>query len=154
MWEQEELRRLFTSPVWAGCASSRRRPTTGDLVIKDERFWLPLVAVFSGLRLEEICQLNVDDVRTSESSVYFDVNARPPRKLKNETTVRQVPVHSALEQLGFLGYIGQLRKANEQRLFPDLEPGGADDRLGTGSGKWFTRYRQQIGIYVHQLREL
>ena len=147
MWEQDELQRLFTSPVWAGCASKGRRSTRGNLVIKDERFWLPLVAVFSGLRLEEICQLYTDDVRTSDSIVYFDINARPPRKLKNETAVRQVPMHTVLKQLGFLKYIEQQKKVKHERLFADLEPGGADDRLGTGFGKWFTRYRQQIGIY-------
>ena len=46
-----------------------------------------------------------------------------------------------------LNYIEQQRKEKHERLFADLEPGGADDRLGTGFGKWFTRYRQQIGIY-------
>ena len=147
MWEHEELRRLFASPVWAGCASRTRRATPGNLVIKDERFWLPLIAVLSGLRQEEICQLHVEDIRTSGSVTYFDINARPPRKLKNETAVRQVPVHPVLKQLSFFEYVEQQRTAKQERLFPDLEPGGADGRLGHGFTKWFTRYRQQIGLY-------
>ncbi len=94
MWERAELSRLFATPVWAGCASPTRRTTSGGLIVRDEKFWLPLIAVFSGMRQEEICQLHVEDIRQDEGVWFIDINDRPPRKLKNATAVRRVPVHT------------------------------------------------------------
>jgi integrase len=39
------------------------------------------------------------------------------------------------------------RKNNQVRVFSGLRPGGADRRLGHGFTKWFSRYRQENGIY-------
>lgn len=147
MWTEEELAALFSTPVWSGCLSTSRRAAAGELVIKDEKFWLPLIAVYSGLRQEEIAQLHLEDIRRVDGHLVFDINGRPPRKLKNRNAVRKVPVHSQLIRLGLLDRIQAQKKAGEALLFSDLTPGGADKRLGHAFSKWFARYRQDVGLY-------
>lgn len=147
MWTKADLARLFKTPVWAGCKSEGRRSTPGSLVIRDEKFWLPLIAIFSGARQEEICQLHTEDIRQEESVWVFDINARPPRKLKNRSAVRLVPIHDELIRIGFLSYVDAQRKAGNARIFPNLHSGGADGRLGHGFTKWFTRYRRDVELY-------
>ncbi|MCJ2031337.1 site-specific integrase [Methylobacterium sp. J-043] len=147
MWERAELARLFATPIWMGCTSAARRTTPGSLILRDEKFWLPLIAVFSGMRQEEICQLHVEDIRQDEDVWFIDINDRPPRKVKNATAVRRVPIHSELIRLGFLAHVEKHRRIKQQRIFPGLEPGGADARLGHAFTKWFTRYRRDVGVY-------
>lgn len=146
LWETTELATLFTSPVWTGCASETRRAEPGPLILRDEKFWLPLIAVFSGMRQEEICQLGLNDIRQAEGIWFFDLNTRDGRMLKNATAARRVPIHDELVQLGLLDRVAQLRGQGEVRLFPQLKPGGADGRLGHGFTKWFTRYRREVGL--------
>lgn len=147
MWTRSDLNRLFATPIWTGCKSEARRSTPGPQIIRDERFWLPLIAVFSGCRQEEICQLHVEDVRQEEGIWVFDINAKPPRRLKNASAARLVPIHKELINIGLLGYIEERLVAQDARLFPNLEPGGADGRLGHGFTKWFTRYRRDTKVY-------
>jgi integrase len=68
-----------------------RRTEPGTLILRDEHYWIPLIGLFSGMRQEEICQLHVEDVREA-----WGINSRPPRKLKNATAARLVPVHKDL----------------------------------------------------------
>ena len=147
MWQRHELAKLFDTPIWTGSKSAVRRSTPGKQVIRDEKFWLPLIAVFSGLRQEEICQLWIEDVRQEDGIWFFDINERAPRKLKNSNAVRKVPLHPELIRLGLLDRVAQMKSAGHDRLFPDLEPGGADGRLGHAFTKWFTRYRRDVGLY-------
>lgn len=147
MWRRSDLAKLFKTPVWRGCKSEGRRSTAGSLIIRDEKFWLPLIAVFSGARQEEICQLHVEDIRQEQGIWLFDINMKPPRKLKNKSAVRLVPIHPELIRLGLLGYVDRQRDAGQARIFPNLHPGGADGRLGHGFTKWFTRYRRDVEVY-------
>jgi hypothetical protein len=41
----------------------------GSVIADGARFWVPLIALFCGMRLNEICQFDVADVR-----VFDDVN--------------------------------------------------------------------------------
>lgn len=147
MWEKEDLARLFATPIWTGCLSVQRRTTPGSLVIRDEKFWLPLIAVFSGLRQEEICQLHVVDVLQQDGIWFFDINEKGARKLKNRSAARRVPLHGELIRLGLLDEVKAGRRAGEARLFPQLQGGGADVRLGHAYTKAFTRYRREVGLY-------
>lgn len=157
MWSTEQLVQLFETPVWRGCVSSTRRSKPGDVIVRDEKFWLPLIALFSGMRQEEICQLHLDDVREVEGIWVFDVNDAPPRQLKNRNARRLVPIHSALFEVGLMAYRDDIRAQGEVRLFPRLQPGGADRRFGHNFSKWFARYRREVGLYqvgldFHSLR--
>lgn len=147
MWSSDKLAQLFASPIWGGCHSADRRTKPGKEIIRDHRFWLPLIAVFSGMRQEEICQLHVEDLRQESGTWVFDINDRPPRQLKNRNAVRLVPVHKALLSMGLLAYAKERQAAKDVRLFPQLSSGGADDRLGHNFSKNFTYYRRQIGLY-------
>lgn len=147
MWEREDLDGLFATPVWTGCESERHRSLPGMVILRDAKFWLPLIAVYSGMRQEEICQLRLEDVRREKDIWYFDLHARDGRMLKNDTAVRRVPIHETLIRLGLLDRVTDLRSRGATQLFPDLKGGGADNRLGHAYTKWFTRYRQDIGLY-------
>lgn len=148
MWEREQLAQLFSTPVWSGCQSASRRSKPGTVIVRDEKFWLPLIALFSGMRQEEICQLRLADVRQTEGIWIFDLNTRNGQQLKNSNAIRQVPIHHELIRLGLLAYADELRGAGAELLFPNLQPGGADDRLGHNYSKWFSRYRRDTKLYV------
>src|SRR4051812_17253275 len=77
----------------------------------------------------------------------FDINARPPRQLKNRNAIRLVPIHKELIRLGLLAHVEEQRRRGERLVFSNLVPGGADERLGHNFTKWFTRYRQEVGLY-------
>jgi integrase len=147
MWEKAELARLFATPIWTGCLSEQRRTTRGSLILRDEKFWLPLIAVFSGMRQEEICRLHVADVQKNEGISFFDINNKGARKLKNRSAARRVPIHAELIRLGLLDEVAARRRAGEPRLFPQLQGGGVDGRLGHAYTKAFTRYRREVDLY-------
>src|SRR5215471_14093988 len=58
-YRPEEVKRVLHSPVF----TKGHRPKAGK---GDAAFWLPLLLLFTGARLEELCHLTVDHIRTSE----------------------------------------------------------------------------------------
>ena len=146
MWEKGELAKLFSTPVWTGSLSASRRSAPGSYLEKDEKFWLPLIAVFSGLRQEEICQLRMCDLRSEGDTWLFDIRLGGDKKLKNATATRRVPVHPELLRIGLLKLLKPGARS-DALVFPGLRPGGADDRRGHNFTKWFTRYRKDVGLY-------
>jgi len=104
---------------------------------KPERYWIPLVGLFSGLRLDEICQLYREDVREVEGVWCFDVNREKDKKLKNTGSIRKVPIHSKLIELGFLEYFKSLQ---HDRLWPNIQKGR--DGYAHLFGKWYQRFNR------------
>lgn len=146
-WEGERLRQLFASPVWTGCKTARQRSKPGTLIVKDEKYWLPLLGLYHGNRLEEFAQLFRSDVRAEDGIWYLDINDEDDKQIKNEQSRRRVPIHLALQNLGFLQYVEATAPAPTDPLFPQLKPGGADGKRGHAFTKWWTRYRTNIGVY-------
>ena len=103
--------------------------------------WVPLVALFSGMRQGEICELVVGDVREEEGVAYLDVTAA-----KSEAGVRRVPVHPQLVRAGLLDYVEHVRRQGHEHLFPGLRPGGPDGKRNWYFAKAFTRYRRDCGV--------
>jgi integrase len=147
MWEGEKLRKLFASPVWSGCLSEARRSTPGSLVIKDDKYWLPLLGLYHGNRLEEFAQLRREDVRSDGGIWYFDINDEGGRQIKNEQSRRKVPLHPAILALGFINYVEGAAPKPDDMVFPELRPGGPDNKYGYYFTKWWSRYRREIGLY-------
>src|SRR5262249_43576204 len=123
-----------------------RRAVPGRYIFRDEKFWVPLIGIFSLMRLEEICQLHVGDLVQIDGIWMFrvteDLSEVPhQRRLKNEASVRMVPVHKILLEIGILDLIAGRRNPNAL-LFPALKPSAQDGKLGTSISKWWTRYRR------------
>ena len=74
MWQGEPLQKLFSSPVWIGCSSEARRSKPGKLIIKDDKYWLPLLGLYHGNRLEEFAQLHRADVQHEDGISFLDIN--------------------------------------------------------------------------------
>ena len=87
-------------------------------------YWVPLIALFTGARLAEICQLYLKDIRKEDGVWVFDINEDKDddeqKSIKNQdASKRLVPIHSDLINLGLLDYKDYLLHANQKRLFPD-----------------------------------
>lgn len=133
-----DLRAIFTSPVYAAV----ERPEAGG---GEASFWLPLIALLSGARLDEIVQLRVCDLRQDDESGrwFFDIARTGGRRTKNAHSIRHVPVHAELVRIGLLRYRQSLIDAGangEGPLWPSVP-------LSARWSKWFGRYvRKIVGI--------
>lgn len=148
-WTEEELRSLFGSPVWTGC-DRRQRSKAGPHVIRDAKFWLPLLGLFHGARLEELADLYRRDVAHEHGIWTLSIN-EDGRTLKNSNAARSIPLHPELLRMGFLKYVSQAAPHSDDPLFPDLEPQGPDRKRGPRFTRWFGHYRRQIGIYREEV---
>jgi integrase len=143
-WEPEELSLLFASPVYL----DRERPLGGK---GEASFWLPLLAIFSGARLNELAPMCVEDVKTDAASgvrfmtVIEDEEAG--KSVKTNSSVRAVPIHPELVRIGFLAFVENVRQRGgpSARLFPQLTP-GPKGGFGEAFSKWFGRYKRKLGI--------
>jgi integrase len=83
-------------------------------------YWVPLIALFTGARQGEICQLLVSDVYEKEKTWIIDINDENGNQLKSKNgSTRLVPVHRKLIELGLHTYVESLIKRGETKLFPD-----------------------------------
>jgi integrase len=108
-------------------------------------YWLPLLGLYTGARLEELCQLHLDDIREVDGVWVFDINDNGEKKLKTPANQRLIPVHPKLIALGFLHYVETLRNRNATRLFPRLARGR--DGYSQAASRWFSRYREPLGLH-------
>lgn len=153
-WTVDQLHKLFSSPVFHGAKSDYYRSQPGDVLIKDHRYWMPLLAAFHPIRLEEMAQLRLIDIRAEGDIVFFDIRENhpgeedgfPPRKLKTPAARRRMPLHPILRELGFMDFIDEKRRNKTVVVFDDLVPKGTADRFGYTYTKWFPNYRAAIGI--------
>ena len=109
------------------------------------RFWLPLLGIYTGARLDELCQLYTDDIRQISGIWCFSFNNDGLKKLKNLSSIRTIPIHSKLVELGFLNFVSHRRERNDLRIFPEL-PWKELDGYQRNASKWFSDYRRRCGI--------
>jgi len=76
------------------------------LVRKDEHKWPALIGMFTGMRLNEVAQLEVRDIARQDG--VWCINVTPDgddnKRLKNASSKRRVPLHARLEASGFLDF--------------------------------------------------
>lgn len=148
-WTSADLNALFAGPVH----SSGERPTQGR---GEAAYWLPLLALFTGARLEELGQLRVIDLIeeayptegeafSKAKFIHIRSDAGDGLKVKNAGSVRKVPVHSELIRSGFLQFVEHQEALGQDRVFSDLRPNQYGGLTGKW-GEWFSGYRKECGV--------
>jgi len=104
-YSEADLQAIFALPVFTGCKASDDPHTPGDARVVDWRFWIPVVALYSGARLGEIAQLRTQDVRQVGGHWTLHItDDGEGMEVKTKGSVRVVPVHPELVRLGLLIY--------------------------------------------------
>ncbi|MCB1225594.1 MAG: site-specific integrase [Verrucomicrobiales bacterium] len=148
LFTKDELASMFRAPLYTGCVDDElgyAKP--GSALPRRGRFWVPLIALFHGCRLGEICQLYTEDVKESEGIPYLAIRTQldeedeTDKRLKTEASIRDVPLHPELLRLGFMEFVAERRKdKGKPRLFPELKIAKSTKRYSTKFSRWFCRF--------------
>ncbi len=132
--------------------SGKQPPTDKDKLVGllavmdpavDSRCWALWILAYTGMRVNEACQLRLEDIRQVEGIWCFDVDGRADadvkpgeKQVKNDGSKRLVPVHSHLLELGLLEHIDRLRQDKQVALFSSWQSA----RPGKNGGRWLREY--------------
>ena len=121
--------------------------TKSQRISKDELFFVTHIAAYSGMRLNEIIQLNTDDIVEKYNIVCFSLNTKidvktgKSKTLKTRNSARIVPIHSKLSSIGLFEFIESKKKLAKQC--------GKAVRLFSCDNKDFSEYfRKKINTQV------
>jgi integrase len=127
-WSKEELQTLIT----------KTDP-------KSDLWWMPVIALYSGARENEIAEVRIEDVHDD----HFDI-----QESKTKAGVRPVPIHPVIKPL-----VKWLKEnATDDYLIPGLQRGGKDDKRHHYYAKRFSYHlRKNLkvtapGVVFHSLR--
>lgn len=132
-FKESTLNAIFAHPIY----SQGIRPEGGA---GDAAYWLPLLGLFTGARIEELCQLSPSDVYQEK---YRDSKGREQtvwvmhitgtgegQGVKTAGSDRRIPIHKEILDRGFIKYVSDQK--GERRLFPLLKP----DIYGHDAPRW------------------
>lgn len=108
-YEPDDIARLLASPYFRN-----GKP--------DHRGMACLISLYSGLRIGELAQLHTCDIVEQEGIRCFSINEDGNKQVKSFSSIRLVPIHPKLTELG-IDSLG-----NGKRLFPEF----VNDGMGYG----------------------
>jgi integrase len=151
-YSPDQLKKVFACPIYTGRRSFSHYNMPGDIRRKDYLFWVPLIALFTGMRAGEILQLTRTDIKSDAGITYFDINKwedvqdQIDKSLKTEASERRVPVHSTVLDMGFLDYVMVQPKG---RIFAKVKR-GTDGTYTQNYSKQWRMTAQKGGFYTPQ----
>ncbi len=131
---------------------------------KPHEYWASLIALYTGARINEICQLLVSEITTIDDIPYITIKVDPEdeaeddddyddegsehRTLKSDAATRTIPIHPVLMELGLWEYANDVRAlcGNDARLFPYLVA-DAKGKFSKNTGRRFREYLKTMVIY-------
>ena len=147
----ESKQRAFKPPELKRLFEGAEMRLLGNSAATLHKFWLPLLGLFTGARVNELCQLNPQSDIADQAGIWHfkfseDGESAPgiDKRIKNKSSVRLVPIHSKLIELGFLDHVKSLREAKAKQLFPEWIPKGG--KASPNAERWFKRFLVQVGL--------
>ncbi len=124
------------------------------------KFWITIVPVFLGCRVEEICQVDLradlqhdkeHDIWYFELDEFLDEDGVKRKSIKRKSGWRHIPIHSALIRHGFLKFLDKQRRMGCTRPFekqwkPDINESnvGAVLKWSHNASKWGGRELKKL----------
>ena len=107
-YEASEARKIFeivTSIKRSGKSPSSR-------IEASELYYVTMIAAYSGMRIKEITQLHKEDIALKDGIYCFNINTNDGKTTKTKNSIRFVPIHSKLIDLGLLEYVNSKKSGN------------------------------------------
>ena len=107
-YEASEARKIFeivTSIKRSGKSPSSR-------IEASELYYVTMIAAYSGMRIKEITQLHKEDIALKDGIYCFNINTNDGKTTKTKNSIRFVPIHSKLIDLGLLEYVNSKKNGN------------------------------------------
>ena len=107
-YDASEARKIFdivTSIKQSGKSPSRR-------IEASELYYVTMIAAYSGMRIKEITQLHKEDIVLKDGIYCFNINTNDGKTTKTKNSIRFVPIHSKLIDLGLLEYVNSKKSGN------------------------------------------
>jgi hypothetical protein len=86
-FSEDQLRLIFNSPIYREEIDAHRHTA---------RFWVSLISLFSGMRLNEICALDTADLQIVDKVPCFLIRETADKSIKTNASERYVPAHQRL----------------------------------------------------------
>ena len=141
------------------------RNSSKSIVAPNIRYWLPLLGLYTGATIAELCQLHLSDIKKHEARdgtehwiIDMQVHTDDAEsRFKTDYRPRLIPVHNILLKLGFIDYTESLIKKGEIELFPTAKRRDIPKREGetnperakgdfAAESRWWGKYSTQAGI--------
>jgi integrase len=135
-WSVAQLNALLTSPHYL---------REGQ---RDGLFWLPLLCLFHGLRMNEAAQLETGDFDTRGGIYFFRVTSEgaDEKRLKTRASERELPVHPELLRCGFRDFVENACSRGATRLFPEFGVGATGYISDNVSKRFRYLLHEKIGL--------
>ena len=107
-YDASEARKIFeivTSIKRSGKSPSSR-------IEANELYYVTMIAAYSGMRIKEITQLHKEDIVLKDGIYCFNINTNDGKTTKTKNSIRFVPIHSKLIDLGLLEYVNSKKSGN------------------------------------------
>ena len=107
-YDVSEARKIFeivTSIKQSGKSPSSR-------IEASELYYVTIIAAYSGMRIKEITQLHKEDIVLKDGIYCFNINTNDGKTTKTKNSIRFVPIHSKLIDLGLLEYVNSKKSGN------------------------------------------
>lgn len=145
-WTEERLSKFLTSPLFTGCFSEHRRWRPGRVIIRDSLYWVPLILLTIGSRIEEILLLKRKNLILRNSVFCLAIGLDPDQGGKTEDAKRIVPIPQLLLDLGFVEWIQSRPESHGPLIFPEA---AARTSIGDVTGpfsKSLNRILERLGL--------
>lgn len=146
-FSSDQLNKIFQAPLYVGCIDDERNyAKPGPNRPRRGRFWVPLLSLFSGMRLNECCQLLCSDIEVASGIDIIRVceDDDGEKRIKSVAADRVIPIHPELSRIGFMQFVEQMRAEGNARLFPEILTKQEGGYLSDPFSKWFGRFLKKI----------
>jgi integrase len=137
VWSTDWLQKLLSHAIWQNGQLPKDKKAGGLAA-----YWVPLLALYTGARCSELCQLLVQDIDTTGRVPLIKITDQGEEQhVKTTASVRTIPIHSELIRLGFLEYVSSQKSS---RLWPNLPL--RDGKPGSFFSQWFGNFRRSLNV--------
>ncbi len=126
-------------------------PTGRENTIQYPHYFVPILGVLTGCRLEELCMMRTEHIKKVNGVWVYCIReegeyGEEKTTVKNPYSERDIPLHPVLvETLGFVRYVKHIKKLGHERVFHELTQ--VAGRYSHNFGRFFNeKYLKKIGL--------